>query len=541
MPPQSSDPESYSLEEMMQRLRKRETSQGEPELVTREDGSQVLRVKKRKRRTKQPQREAEKRKARARVIQIAALVGLVMCVAIVLLGLLTYYNSRSFQQRLLDRLYAITGADVEFFQFRVTPSGAFAQSASMSWPDHPELRELRMNIVNADLRPTSFIGGVWSGEEVVASSGTLVLGKPPPGVQATEIPQSGTGSKQSPFRYSRYRCDRLQVLFGSGNRPPMQARDLEASIYPVATGYQLRLSGGTLAANGWPELRLDRALIEFGLGDINVSSLRFTGSLPEGAVNAEGMAWSNTDGETSVMECQGSFNPRSSRQVFLEATCDRFPSEALLGKAFSRLFTSVIDGKGSLAFVPRDFASHELVLPFEASPSADGAYLGGLPFLDVLKTELKETRFAQPQFQNEAEGVLRRRNGAIELADLRLEQNTFLAIRGRIVAEADGRLTGRLEVGVADRLMSSDTARNLRLAFTETRDGYCWVQVNLSGTVQSPKDDFAQTLKQVYQTEDAPGDPKDSQGQPVRPPRDPGREFEDLIKGTGSKPEKGQK
>ena len=63
MSEQPSEQRSYSVDEMMERLREGERekrNQPQGELVTRPDGSQVMRVRRRKRRTRQPKAEAAK-------------------------------------------------------------------------------------------------------------------------------------------------------------------------------------------------------------------------------------------------------------------------------------------------------------------------------------------------------------------------------------------------------------------------------------------------------------------------------------------------
>ena len=64
----STDQSNYSVDEMMERLRRGERekqSSEDGELVTREDGTQVMRVRRRKRRSKQPEAEARKKTKRS--------------------------------------------------------------------------------------------------------------------------------------------------------------------------------------------------------------------------------------------------------------------------------------------------------------------------------------------------------------------------------------------------------------------------------------------------------------------------------------------
>jgi len=62
------EPESYTLDQMMERLKERGNEEGE--LVTRADGTQALKVKKRKRRSEQPHKEAAKRQQKIRLFQL---------------------------------------------------------------------------------------------------------------------------------------------------------------------------------------------------------------------------------------------------------------------------------------------------------------------------------------------------------------------------------------------------------------------------------------------------------------------------------------
>ena len=84
--PNSSDPERYSIDDMMDRLQTRspddDSDSGDGKLVIRADGSKAIRVKRRKRRSRQPKKESEIRKRKVRMIQIIAVIILVASVLI---------------------------------------------------------------------------------------------------------------------------------------------------------------------------------------------------------------------------------------------------------------------------------------------------------------------------------------------------------------------------------------------------------------------------------------------------------------------------
>ena len=77
------EPEKYSIDEMMDRLKSPASESAEEgELVTRADGSQALRVRKRKRRSSQPHKEVNSRSRRARIVQVSAALVLVFAAAL---------------------------------------------------------------------------------------------------------------------------------------------------------------------------------------------------------------------------------------------------------------------------------------------------------------------------------------------------------------------------------------------------------------------------------------------------------------------------
>ncbi len=69
----ASEPEKYSIDEMMDRLKSSSSgAASDGELVSRPDGSQALRVRKRKRRSSQPHKEERIRSRKSRIVQFSA-------------------------------------------------------------------------------------------------------------------------------------------------------------------------------------------------------------------------------------------------------------------------------------------------------------------------------------------------------------------------------------------------------------------------------------------------------------------------------------
>jgi len=477
------EPDKYSLDEMMNRLRSRGID-SEPELVTRSDGTQAYRVRKRKRRSRQPHKIKQERRQKVLVMQIGALVVLAMLLVTGAIGLFAYYNSSSFANKLRGQISEWTGAEVDLSQFRTTPVSASSVTATLRWPENGPLRELKLKQISADLKITSFVSSRWIGEEVMAHRGVLELGATPPG--ASPPPPAETSDDVSfPFSFIRYRCRNLTVLFGQTSPVRLKCRDMEASFYRLPEADQLRINSGTVATDGWPELPVERGLIEFNNGKLTISSLRIgTGTDNDGFANIA-----------------GTIDPRSDKPVFLDVTLESFPLKLIGGKKLARMIEMRVDSKARLSFVPGQFDSHELVAPFDEASASKGVLVANFPFLRKLAREFQDDGFGLRPFTTEAEGVLRRNSKGITLEKLRLTEKSFLALRGEIhIERRSERISGHFDVGVPERLAGSHPSDLFRAVFARDEEGFRWARIALSGTVLKPDDDFDERVREAAET-----------------------------------------
>ena len=506
------EPEQYSLDEMMERLRKRGGG-SEPELVTRPDGTQVYKVRKRKRRTHQPHKIRQQRRQKIRMMQLGALVVLVMLLVTGGVGMFAYYNSSSFVDKLSSQIKEWTGGDIEFGQFRMTPVNASATTATMRWPEDGMLRELKLTGVSADLKITSFVSRKWIGEEVSAREGTLVLGAPAPGGGASSRTPPSPSDVAFPFSFTRYRCEKMQVLFGEPGKTRLRCKNMETSFYRLPEADQLRISEGTMAAAGWPELPIERGLLEFDRNLVTISSLNLgTGAENEGSADITGV-----------------IDPNSDNPVVLDVTLERFPFKLIGGKNLVHIVNMRIDSKAKLTFVPGQFESHELVAPFDEGSSSKGLFIGGFPFLDVLNQIFPDEGFGLRSFTSEATGVLHRNAEGIVLENLNLKEKNFLALRGDLRISRTGNISGSVEVGVAERLAGRHPSPEFRKVFGHTEVGFRWTRIELSGSVKKPVDNFREKINEALKNARRSSTPENANPPAPGSKDDLEAKFRDLI------------
>jgi len=495
MSSESPEPENYSISEMMDRLKER--SSGDPsqgELVTRADGSQAIKVRKRKRRTEQPERESQKQARRLRAIQ---LVGVLLTLVVALLvagGALLYYNGSPYRNKILQRIKDVSGANAEVAQFRVTPIGANAQSLSLEWPEHSVLKSLSLTGVTAELHAPSLFGRTWSGDEMTSSKGELRIDEAAEGGLAV-LGNDGNSS----FKFTRFRSPDMAVLVGNPKNPALAIRGTEISFYPqTVTGRsELRLTKGKLTfRNGLPPMTIDRGLFSFSGRQMEIVSLKLEDSLDS----------------RSQIDLSGSMNPFVGKKV---STLDidrveNFPIEHLMGQDFGRILSGRIESRelpnsNFLSFTPGSLESGRLVLAFRGGFSSK-LTLSNLPFLSVLARMLDDDGYESPSIDSGASGILRMSASGCSVEDLRLEAKSRMVVRGSLSVSSSKALSGHLEVGLPTTQVST-LLRRLDPYFSAPKEEMRWIEIEVSGTTSAPVDDFTKRVSAAFNRESAPESP----------------------------------
>lgn len=479
MPLSPSEPEKYSIDEMMDRLKNSPQQNPEDgELVVRPDGTQAIRVKRRKRRSSQPIKKEKQAMRRARIVQVTTAMIMVFLAALAVGGAIIYANSRPFREGLVRQIQQTSGAAVELEQFRMNPKTANAGSLTLKWPAGNVLESLTMRGITAEIFPSSFLGNAMTGEETSVSEGTLLL----------KFPQSGeplrSFSKPDgtiPVRFNRYRIPVFHLTLGTPAAPVIRLTKTEASLNPetVNGASQLSLYQGNLAIADWPKLRLDRALVEFRSNETNIVGLRVL---------------HETDNRGSFALSGPVYPYEADRLSALEVSLDSFEISGIAGPALGRLFAGRIDSlpvadSNFFAFQPNEKTSPTLEIAFQLSPSSR-IEIRGFPFLLGLAQAMDDPWFLEPVFESDATGTLRREKGNVTLRKLNLESKGRMACRGEIVMASDQKLSGNLQIGIADAMIGAAKNPRLGAIFGPAQEGFRWITLKIAGPASAPTDNF---------------------------------------------------
>ncbi|HEY8962684.1 MAG TPA: hypothetical protein VIM57_10820 [Luteolibacter sp.] len=478
-------PEKYSLNEMMDRLKQTNGPEPEGVLVTRDDGTQAIRVRKRKRRSEQPAKERAKRKKRLRAIQITAGLSLGILGLLAAGGVLVYANTSPYRTRLLGKLNEATGSRAEVSQLGVTPAGASALKLDLRWPGSFVLKNLTLEKVEADLHVKSFLGGDWSGEEVLAQTASLKIGAPD-GVS----PPIHASTAESFFKFQRIRSPKATLLIGDPANPAVAVKDCELSFYPRNKGdrAELRMNRGTVSlGNDFPVFPLDRSLLIVNGNQIDVVALRF---------NAQDHPQSGFQLSGSITTV-GEFRPAT-----MDVKFTSFPLEQLTGRELGRFLAGPADSREAatvnfLTFVPGQSDSYRFAASWTAGDDSP-IRMAELPCFSDLARLIGDGWFISPVFDGACAGTLRLEKNAARYEELDLHAKSRLRVTGSIAIDKNHELAGHLRLGIPPSFALADNSGRLHQLFSPENQGFRWVDIEISGTTTKPVDDFRQKLEGAF-------------------------------------------
>lgn len=480
----TSEPEKYTIEEMMDRLKNRDEKESDSELVIRSDGSQAMKVKKRKRRSNQAVNKETKRNQRVQVLQIAGFVILLVIVGLAAgIGIL-YSNSNSFRDGLIAKVASSTGAKAAFTQFRMNPATANATDATLKWPDGNVLASLVVGTVKAKIAPVSFLGKIFKGEEIIANSGELVL----------RVPQDGKTSfseksdSLSPLIvFNRYSVPRLDVYFGIERIATSMLAKTEASFFQSTVPGQgeIRLSGGLLQIGDWPPMKLDRSYIKARNSELQIESLRFM--IP--ATKNQRVP------DKGTIDFTGTIKPLGMDATHtLAAKVESFRLDFLAGPDIGRFFLGTVETKelpdsNFLTFKPG--SDEAALLEMTVSNTLDSRVdVSGFKFLSKLALILEDKWYGLPNFNTDTSLVLRRRGGNVQMSSLKLLQRGLMAIKGDLTSGVAGEVKGKILIGLPEAVIAASKNKVLNKIFGKVKEDHRWLEIEISGTSAVPFDNF---------------------------------------------------
>lgn len=470
------DNEHYSIDEMMahlkQKHRDKETQERikEGELITRPDGSQVIRVRKRKRRSNQTPKTLH---PNFKWAIIGSAAGLIVAMVLITVYIIVKYNGANFKNATESTITGLVGAkSTELTQLRVTPISAGASEADIQWGDQTFYHSAKFQDIRADIKATSFLSRYWMGEEIVAERGRVRL----------QIPSSnGNHSRERvdyPYRFQSYRCEGLDVVFGEPEAA-CSVKGIHASLQQLPDSrFQIALNNGVVEISSWPHLEIASGVITMNTSNADVDVRLAARDSHQGELLIKGIAYRDRN-----------------EPVVMSVKSNNYPMEKLLGQDLGRFIQGNIHSEmGSLTYDHSKQDGEELrfVMPFNSNQLTVSEFA----MFNDLRDLTRKSQYLHPSF-NYCRGTIVRTLGGVSLSNLKLVSSKLLSIEGHVTVNREGALSGTLKVGIPARLF--DSGSPAPSIFSDAEDGNIYTEVRLGGTIHNPHDDLNTRLKSSTQ------------------------------------------
>lgn len=381
----------------------------------------------------------------------------------------TYLRSDRFRAFLAQRAGKSLHADVEVAPLHFTGLNFYGEGFTARGEPGAAFRDLKVDGVRAELSLRRFFERVWQVDSVQAERVTLSLGAPaatrdetPSAVSATPAGNRSPGWFPNRVEIARADVRDLQLRWGEGG-----ISGLAATFTPQEGGWKILGSGGRVEQRGQPSLEIRSLHLLHRPSALFVQSAELE---PAG-------------GGTIKMTGEVQFD----RALQLRAELDGIALAPLLGEDWRVRLQGKAAGEVEI----------RTPLPTRGSLALQGTIrlldgdLTALPVLDQIALFTRTQQFRRLKLTR-ASADFDHAGDRLEVRNLVAESAGLLRIEGRFTLERD-QIDGTFQVGVTPSSLQWLPGSQERV-FTESRDGYLWAPMRLTGPARNPRDDLTQRL-----------------------------------------------
>ena len=375
-----------------------------------------------------------------------------------------YHNSDSFKKRLEATSSNKTGAETVIKKLEVGPNQSSAKSVSWQWPSEGlMLRSLELEKLSSEYSLSSLLSFNWIPSQLTAEKGRVSIDT------AKLAPQDFYSSIGRSIE--RLHCKSLDVFNGDSDRA--WAKGLVATLHSNSYEKRLLLSEGIIQEGFLEGYKIKQGLVGVNQGAFKVSVRFESADISRGA---------------DAMALKGVVT--SAEQADFDMTLEGVPSKRVLGAVLAKYFVGDISSKiGELKFSGTE--NYEIKL----SASSDSIQLRDFECFDVISSILGKQSYRRPICTTGASFRFVKDGDSLSIDDLDLEEKDYLKVRGSLVLDESGRLSGDLTVGLPVSLSDVLEREFSTNAFTRESHGYLWESVEVRSEEGGVRDDLRSKLQ----------------------------------------------
>ncbi len=404
-----------------------------------------------------------------------------------------YLKSAAFREKMANDISRVLKARTELDP--VSWNGFSAYTDRVRAQGHEEAEfgfiEIAGTRVDLDLSTAQFRRRVWKVSEVQVSQVVLDLSdevKLPGNLPVRTEPADPLPEAVAPPRRTGLLADllpdRLEVdavrinnfnLMWLEDGRQAQAVGIQTIVTPSPTldSFQVDARGGAVHRPGQPKLDIDRVNFRTKDGGVFLNTALFR--TQQGAeVNLEGDILPGKEDRPGSLLLRAAVKHLKLADVVDEGWRQRVRGDVGI--------TATLEGD----------PDHLAAAAATGTITLDNGILEALPILETLATYTGSERFRRVALRDGATARFTRQGKTTVIEGIDVQSDGLARLTGGLRIE-EGALSGTLRLGVIPGTMTWLPGAE-QLVFTDSRDGYLWTDVVLSGTVDSPRNDLVAKL-----------------------------------------------
>jgi len=378
-------------------------------------------------------------------VAIAALCGGVLW----LLGILGSPQAAGFLEQAVG---SALQAEAKILGLRAEGIGAAAERLELCGMPGSPIESLRAESLFAPCDWRALLRGNLHLHEIGADR--VVVSFKSPIVQETIVEVQTSDASNERFHIGRFSLRSADISYKGFN-----LSGVAVTAAQFGDSWNIFGSGGELFVPGIPKLGVSKIDLRESGGVFTLDSSSFR--LGSGSVSATG-----TSAAPATLDAEFQ---------------DILPSELIPGLTAGRL--------RGLASGLVQLRAHE---PLRGSFSISEAVLADLPLLKNISDFLGDRSLLEVPFQIFS-ADFEFNDGVWHLSNINLASDGKLAARGSVRIGADRKLSGQLQLGIANRILSALPGAR-ETVFMDERDDFWWAPLALGGTVSHPTEDLSRRM-----------------------------------------------
>jgi len=390
------------------------------------------------------------------------------CAVALPIGFRAYLGSRDFRLRILESADRALHAQGELMPLQSNGSALYTDGYVAHGTPAAPFSELRAEQIRADLNWHGLLRHAWQVDDFTVQRLNITLQS----AQPVEAPMATAPSRppsSTPWHLDlrRAHVQEANLKWGSPTSPG-EASGMALSVAPGDSGTAINVAGGKFTQQGWPAF------------DIVSARLR---AQPQ-SVSILESSFQNPDGQVSV-----------SGEIVFDQAADLQVNLAGLGLRpfLAPDWRARIDG--------RIFADANVHVSLGTPPSnpdsttgsarLENAVITALPILDQIALFTRMERFRKINLST-ATFDFTYSGDQFAARNLVAEASGLLRVEGAFTV-GKGEIVGDFKVGVTPSSLQWLPGSRARV-FTESRDGYAWAPMRLTGPIDHPSEDLSPRL-----------------------------------------------